>query len=115
MTNIAFDRIVVEELFALGALRVVIIAARIANVDIVAVLVNSKGNFIGEEIIVAFRAEQVIVIKTTGANVRAVVDKSHLSFVEVLLTMLAEAIIFFKTAFANVNALAVAINDVPRL
>ena len=114
-TKIAVDRIVVEELFALGALRVVIIAARIANVDIVAVTIYSKGNCIGEEIIVAFRANQVFLVKTTGANISIVVYHGHLASIEVLLTMLAEAIIFIETTFANVNALAVAIENFPRL
>ena len=104
-----------EELFALGALRVVIIAARIANVDIVAVAIDSKGNCIGEEIFVAFSAEQVFLVKTTGANVRAVVYNGHLVLVVILMAMFTEAIIFFKTAFADVNALAMAIDNVPRL
>lgn len=61
MANIADNRIVVEELFALGATNVVIIAARIANVDVVAVLVDSKGNFIGKEIFVALIAKQIFI------------------------------------------------------
>ena len=46
-----------EELFTFGTLRVVLIAAVIANVDIVAVLVDSKGNFVSAEIFVALIAE----------------------------------------------------------
>ena len=115
MANITVNRIVVEELFALGALRVVFIAARIANVDVVAVLVDSEGNFVSKEILVALCAQQVFISKTTGANIRAVVYHGHLALVVILLAMLAEAVIFIETAFADVNAFTVAIDNVPRL
>ena len=65
MAKFAVDRIVVEELFALGTLSIIIIAAMIADIDVVAVLVYSKGNFIGKEIFVALIAQQIFISKTT--------------------------------------------------
>ena len=80
MADISIDRIVVEELFALGATSVVLIAAVLANVDVISVLVDSKRNFISKEIFVTFRAEQIFIGKAAGANIRAVMDHSHLVF-----------------------------------
>ena len=57
MAKFAVDRIVVEELFALGTLSVIIIAAMIANVDAIAVGVDSERNFIGKKVFVALIAE----------------------------------------------------------
>ena len=102
-----------EELFALGAPSVVLIAAVIANIDVVAVGVDSERNFIGEEIFVALCAKQIFVSKATRTDIGTVVDKSHPVSVVIFLTMLAEAVIFVETTFADVNALAVAINDFP--
>ena len=111
--KVADNGIVVEELFTLDALRVVVVAAIVANINVIAVGVDSEGNVLGREIFVAFRAKQVFVVKTTRANVRTVVNNGHLSFIEVLFTMLAEAIVLVQAVFADVNALAVAINDFP--
>ena len=94
VANVAVDRIVVEEAFTLDALRVVVIAAIVANKDIVAMSVDSEGNVLGREVFVALRAKQVFIVKATRANVGAVVNDSHLSFVEVLLAMLAKAVVF---------------------
>ena len=102
-----------EEAFALGALGVVVVAAIVANKNVIAVSVDSKGNVVGREILVTLRAKQVFIIKATRANVGTVVNNSHLAFVEVLLTMLAEAIVLVQAVFADVNALAVAIDNVP--
>ena len=113
MAKVVVNGIVEEELFTLGALGVVFVAAVIANVDIVAVLVYSKGKFIGEKIFVALCAKQIFVSETTRTDIRTVIDKSHPASVEVFLTMLAEAVIFVETTFAHVDTLAVAINDFP--
>ena len=111
--KVADNGIVVEELFALRTLSVVLIAAVVANVDAIAVGVNSQGNFISEEIFVALCAKQIFVSKATRTDIGTVVDKSHPVSVVIFLTMLAEAVIFVETTFADVNALAVAINDFP--
>ena len=102
-----------EELFALGALRVVIIAARIANIDVIAIRINSERNFIGEEIFVALVAQQVLLVKAMRANIGTVVDKGHLVSIKIFLTMLAKAIVLVQAVVADVNALAVPINDFP--
>ena len=57
VANVTDDRIVVEELFTFGAARVMIITARIANVDVVAILVDGKRNFVSKEILVTLIAE----------------------------------------------------------
>ena len=113
VANVTDYRIVVEELFAFGAPSVEIIAAVIANVDVVAVLVDSKGNLIGKEILIALIAEQVFIGKTTGANIGAVMDHSHLAFVMVLLAMLTQAVVFVQTMVADLNAFTVTIKDFP--
>ena len=113
MANIAVDRIVVEEAFALGALRVVVVAAIVANKDIIAVLVDSEGNVVGRKVFVALVTKQVFVVKATGANVGAVVNHSHLAFIEVFFAMLAKAVVLVQAMFTDVNALAVPINDFP--
>ena len=115
VANIAVNRIVVEELFTFRAPSVVLIAAVIANINVIAVFIDSEGNFIGEKIFIALSAKQIFLLKATGANVRAVVDKGHPASVVIFLTMLAEAVIFVETTFAHVDTLAVAINDFPRL
>lgn len=113
VTNISDDRIVVEELFTFGAPTVIFIAAIIADVDAIAVGVDSERNFVSEEIFVALVAQQIFISKATGANIRAVMDHSHLAFVEILLAVFTKAIIFVQTTFADVNALAVPIDNVP--
>ena len=113
VTNISDDRIVVEELFIFGAPTVIFIAAIIAYVDAIAVGVDSERNFVSEEIFVALVAQQIFISKATGANIRAVMDHSHLAFVEMLLAVFTKAIIFVQTTFADVNALAVPIDNVP--
>ena len=113
MANVAVDRIIVEEAFALDALGVVIVAAIVANKNVIVVSVDSEGNVIGGEIFVAFRAKQVFVVKATGANVGAVVNHSHLAFIEVFFAMLAKAVVLVQAMFTDVNALAVPINDFP--
>ena len=113
MANIAVDRIVVKEAFALDALCIVVVAAIVANKDIVAVGIDSKGNVIGGKILVALRAKQVFVVKTMRANVGAVMNHSHLLFVEVFFAVLAKAIVLVQAVFADMNAFAVAIDDFP--
>ena len=100
-------------MFTFGAKGVVIIAAVITNINIIAILVDSKRNFVGKEVFVAVVAKQVIVRKTTGANIGTVMDHSHLAFIMVFLAVLTEAVIFVQTAFADVNMLAVAIDNFP--
>ena len=102
-----------EKLFALRTLRVVIIAAVITNINVIAILVDSKRNFISEEIFVALCAKQIFVSKATRTDIGTVVDKSHPASVVIFMTMLAEAVIFVETTFADVYTLAVAINDFP--
>jgi len=113
VANIAVDRIVVEEAFAFGAFFVMIIAAIVANINIIAVGVDSEGNVLGGEVFVALRAKQVFIVKATGTNVGAVVDNGHLPSVEVFFAMLAKAVVLVQAMFTDVNALAVPINDFP--
>ena len=113
VADISVDRIVVEELFALGATSVVIIAAVIANINIIAILVDSKRNFISKEIFFALIAEQVFISKATRANIRAVMNHSHLAFVVVLLAVFTEAVIFVKAMVTDLDTLAVAVEDFP--
>lgn len=113
MAKFAVDRIVVKEAFALGALRVVVVAAIVANKNVIVVGVDSEGNVIGGEIFIALRAKQVFVVKATGANVGAVVNNGHLPFIEVFFAMFAKAIVLVQAVVADVNALAVPINNFP--
>ena len=113
VAKFAVDRIVVKEAFALGALCVVVIAARVANIDIIAICVDSEGNVIDREIFIALRAKQIFVVKATGTNVGAVVNNGHFAFVEVLLAMLAKAIVLVEAVVADVDAFAVAIDNLP--
>jgi len=113
VAKFAVDRIVVEELFALGTLSVIIIAAMIADIDVVAVLVYSKGNFIGKEIFVALCAKQVLVSKATRTDIGAVVDKSHPASVKIFLAMFTKAIILIQAVVADVDTLAMTINNLP--
>ena len=64
MAKFAVNEIVVQEAFTIGTLRVVIIAAIVANKDIIAVSVDSKGNVIVRKIFVALRAEKVFIGKS---------------------------------------------------
>ena len=57
VANIAVNRIVVEELFTFRAPSVVLIAAVIANINVIAVIIDSEGNIISKEIFVALIAE----------------------------------------------------------
>ena len=91
-----------------------VVAAIVANKDIIAVLVDSEGNVVGRKVFVALVTKQVFVVKATGANVGAVVNNGHLPFIEVFFAMLAKAIVLVQAVFADVNALAVAINNLPR-
>ena len=102
-----------EETFALGTLGVVIIAAVVANINVITVGVDSEGNVIGREIFIALRAKQIFVVKATGTNVGAVVHHGHLPFVVIFFAMLAKAIVFVQAMFTDVDALAVPINDFP--
>ena len=104
-----------EKLFALSAPTVVFVAAVVANVDAIAVGVDSEGNFIGEEIFIALVAQQVLVVKTAGTNIGAVVNNGHLAFVEVIFAVLAKAIVLVQAVVADLNALAVTIDNLPRL
>ena len=113
MAKVAFNEIVVEELFALGTLSVIIIAAVIANIDVVAVAIDSKGNFISKEVFIALIAEQILVSKTTGANIGAIMDHSHLAFFMIFFAMLAKAIIFVKAMVADLDTLTVTVEDFP--
>ena len=103
-----------EKLVALSAPTVMIVAAVIANVDAIAVGVDSEGNFIGEEIFVALVAQQVLLVKAMRANIGAVMNHSHLAFIEVLFAMLAKAVVFVQAMFTDVNAFAMTVNDFPR-
>ena len=113
MTKTIDDRIIMEKAFAFGATSIMIVATRIANINIIAILVDSERNIVGKEVFVALIAEQILIRKATGANVGTVMDKSHLAFVEILLAVFTKAIIFVQTTFADVNELAVAIENVP--
>ena len=57
MAKFVVDRIVVEEAFTLDALRVVVVAAIVANINVISVLVDSKGNVVGREVFVTLRAK----------------------------------------------------------
>ena len=96
-------------MFTFGAKGVVIIAAVITNINIIAILVDSKRNFVGKEVFVAVVAKQVIVRKTTGANIGTVMDHSHLAFIMVFLAVLTEAVIFVKAMVADLNTFTVAV------
>ena len=113
MANIAVNGIVVEEAFTLGALGVVVIAAIVANINVITVGVDSEGNVISRKVFVALRAKQIFVVKATRANVGAVVHHGHLPFVVIFFAMLAKAIVFVQAMFTDVDALAVPINDFP--
>ena len=102
-----------EKLFALSAPTVIFVTAVIANVDSIAVSVDSERNFIGEKIFVALVAKQVFVVKAVRANVGAVVNNGHLAFIMVLLAMFAKAVVLVQAMIADMNALAVAIDDFP--
>ena len=94
VANITVNRIVVEESFTFGTPSIMFIAARIANINIIAVYINSKRNFISKEIFITFVAEQVFISKATGADIGAVMNHSHLAFVMVFLAVLTEAVVF---------------------
>lgn len=91
------------------------VAAVIANIDVISMSVDSKGNFIGEEIFVALVAKQIFLVKAMRTNIGAVVDKGHLVSIKIFLAMFAEAIVLVQTVVADLNALAVAINNFPSL
>ena len=114
-TKVVVEIIIMAKSFAFGALRVVVIAARIANIDVIAIRINSERNFIGEEIFVALVAQQVLLVKAMRANIGTVVDKGHLVSIKIFLTMLAKAIVLVQAVVADVNALAVTIDNLPRL
>ena len=113
VAKVAVDRIVVEEAFTLGALGVVIIAAIVANKNVIVICVYSERNVIGRKILVALRAKQIFVVNATGANVGTVVDNGHLPFIEVFFTVFAKAVVLVQAMFTDVNALAVPIDDFP--
>ncbi len=113
MAKVAINRIIVKEFFTFRALGVEIIAARIANIDIVAVLVDGKRNFVGKEVFVALIAEQVFIRKATGANIGAVMYHSHLAFVMVFFAMFAKTVVFVKAMVADLNAFTVAVENLP--
>ena len=104
-----------EKLVALRAPTVIFVTAVIANVDSIAVSVDSERNFIGEKIFVALIAKQVFIVEAAGADVRAVVNNGHLPFVKVLFAVLAKAIVLVQAVVADLNALAVTIDNLPRL
>lgn len=89
------------------------VAARVANINVIAILVDSKGNFISKEIIVTLITEQVIVRKTTRANKGAVMYHSHLAFFVIFFAVLAEAIVLVKAVFADLYTFAVTVEDIP--
>ena len=100
-------------MFTFGAKGVVIIAAVITNINIIAILVDSKRNFVGKEVFVALIAEQVFIRKATGANIGTVMDHSHLAFIMVFLAVLTEAVIFVKAMVADLDTFAVTVEDFP--
>ena len=102
-----------EKLLTLSAPTVVFVAAVITSVDAIAVGVDSQGNFISKEIFIAFIAEQVFIGKATGANIRAVMNHSHLAFVVVFFAMFAKTVVFVKAMVADLNAFTVAVEDFP--
>ena len=112
-TKVVVEIIIMAKSFAFGALRVVVIAARIANIDIIAVRINSERNFIGEEIFVALVAKQVLLVKAMRANIGAVMNHSHLAFVEIFFAMFAQAVVLVQAVVANMNAFAVAVDNLP--
>ena len=89
------------------------IAAVVTNIDAITVGVDSKGNVVGGEVFVAFRAKQVFIVKATGTNVGAVVNNGHLPFVVIFFAMFAEAIVLVQAMVADVNAFAVPIDNFP--
>ena len=89
------------------------VAARVANINVIAILVDSKGNFISKEIIVTLIAEQVIVRKTTRANKGAVMYHRHLAFFVIFFAVLAEAIVLVKAVFADLYTFAVTVEYIP--
>ena len=113
VADISVDRIVVEELFALGAPSVVLIAAVIANINVITIFVDSERNFISKEIFIALIAEQVFIGKATGANIGAVMNHSHLAFVVVFFAMFAKTVVFVKAMVADLNAFTVAVENFP--
>ena len=113
VADISVDRIVVEELFALGAPSVVLIAAEIANINVITIFVDSERNFISKEIFIALIAEQVFIGKATGANIGAVMNHSHLAFVVVFFAMFAKTVVFVKAMVADLNAFTVAVENFP--
>ena len=113
VADISVDRIVVEELFALGAPSVVLIAAVIANINVITIFVDSERNFISKEIFIALIAEQVFIGKATGANIGAVMNHSHLAFVVVFFAMFAKTVVFVKAMVADLNAFTVAFENFP--
>ena len=102
-----------EKLVALRAPTVIFVTAVIANVDSIAVSVDSERNFIGEEIFITLVAKQILLVKAMRANIGTVVDKGHLVSIKIFLTMLAKAIVFVQAVVANVNAFAVPIDNLP--
>ena len=76
-TKVADNGIVVEELFTFGATNVMIITARIANINIIAIMVDSKRNIISKEVLVAFCTKQILISKTTRTDIRGVVYHGH--------------------------------------
>ena len=113
VTNIADGRIIMEELFTFGATSVVIIAAVIANIDALAIAIDSKRNFIGEEIFVALCAEQVIIFQAVMANMRGVAGSRNLFARKIFVAMFTQAVMLVQTAFADMNALTVPVDDIP--
>lgn len=113
VADISVDRIVVEGAFTFGATSVVLIAAVIANINVITIFIDGERNFISKEIFVAFITEQVFISKATGANIRAVVNNGHLTFVEMLLAMFAEAVVFVQAVFADLDTLTVAVEYFP--
>ena len=83
-------------MFTFGAKGVVVVAAIVANINVIAVGVDSERNFISEEIFIALIAEQVFIGKATGANIGAVMNHSHLAFVVVFFAMFAKTVVFVK-------------------
>ena len=112
-TKVVVEIIIMAKSFAFGALRVVVIAARIANIDVIAIRINSERNFIGEEIFVALVAKQVLIVKAMRANIGAVMNHSHLAFVEIFFAMFAQAVVLVQAVVANMNAFAVAVDNLP--
>ena len=85
-------KVLVKEFFAFVAKNVEIIAARIANVNIIAVFVDSKRKFVGEEILVTLGAEQVIIFQAVMTNMRGVAGSRNLFARIIFVTVFTEAI-----------------------